>query len=103
MQKQTGQKESVTLNTQSPAKETDKENSLTNNIPLENGFVIRRRDEKWFTTLGDTQITKPTDNYNGQLEQIDEINYELIVKIIIHVIRSMKQIDTIDRMTQAGL
>lgn len=118
MQQQTGSKENATLNIQSHVNETDKENysnktlkdlhpdlnepnattkaiheKLVENIPLENGFTVRRRDNKWFTTLGDTIITKPTEKYTEQLTQIDEINYELIIKIIIHVINTTKKLD----------
>lgn len=99
MQQQTTEKENATSTTQNIANETHKQDSnLVENIPLENGFVIRRRDKQWFTTLGDTKITELTENYSAQLEQIDELNWKVLINVMIHVFRTMKIKDDIDKM-----
>lgn len=104
MSQQTSNKANATLDTQDSLKETHKQDSnLVETIPLENGFIVRRHDKKWFTTLGDTVITEPTDNYNGQLEQLDDLNYKVLINIFTQVYKALKKLEETDRMTKAGL
>lgn len=104
MQQQTSHKEDVTSSTQDKSNGTlNKDLNLVETIPLENGFIVRRHDKKWFTTLGDTVITEPTDNYNGQLEQLDDLNYKVLINIFTQVYKALKKLEETDRMTRAGL
>lgn len=92
MQEQNGTKEDVTLNTQNSVEETHNNDYLSDEVKLANGLIIRRRNDKWFTTLGDTIISEPTKTYSEQLKQIDEINYELLIKMMVHVNKVMNKV-----------
>lgn len=74
---------------QNNTEETHNKDYLTESIPLENGLTIRKIEDQWATTLGNTILTEKTNDYNGQLKQIDEINYKLIINIAIHVARTI--------------
>lgn len=108
MQQQTSEKANATSSTQDRLNEThNNASNLAENIPLDSGLVIRRRDDKWFTTLGDTTVTKPTTTKEEQIEQLETDQYSIMIKIAIHVYKSMRDQDHYnankDRMTQAGL
>lgn len=116
MQQQSGQKESVTSSTHTSAKKTDKQNYLTEVEQIEGTpFVLRRLEDQYFTTMGDTIVTRKTNTKEEQYQQLKEESYQVIANMIIHVFTvldrmkntpnkgTQPKINEQDRMTIAGL
>lgn len=83
MQQQSGMKENATSNTQSSAKETDKENYLTEEHEIPNTpFMIRRVEDKWFVTIGDYRLTEPEPTRKDAEIKLSIERWHIILKLI---------------------
>lgn len=114
MQQQHGAKENAILNTHTSAKETDKENYLTESEQIPGTpFMLRRIEEKWFITCGEIRLTEWTQTWQEQIDKLETEKWAIIAKLIIHLNKldrlaeaAGKQIDMMtvpDRITHNGL
>lgn len=100
MQQQNGTKADATLNTQSHANETDKQDYLTEEKDIPNTpFKLRRLNQKWFTTMGDQRLTEPTNTQEEQIQILENSSYNIILNMIVYSFNRLKMHDELAKAT----
>lgn len=98
------QQDSISTDTLNNTEETHKDDYLTEHKTIEGTpFMMRRVQNKWFITIGDTRITEPTDTEKEQLDKFVTEMWQIILKVCIHVNQRMdeyKKTHVHDNMTQ---
>lgn len=74
------------------AKNNHNKDYLAENIQLEDTpFVLRRREQGWFITIGDTRITEPTETREETVERLDKEQWKIIAAMIVHVVKLLTE------------